>query len=379
MDFLTFLAIYIGGLALFIFVSLFGDSSAFRGTPLHSLHWLFTKGCCQGFWWLLQRVCGGSAASSLGNASKFCCERRNPILQLFYLTLLAVSYYLYCRDVFSLLPLPYAPSWHQWTGAGVLGICLLVFGVTSAVDPGVVTTENAAFHQSVYPYDEVTNTQTDCDTCHISKPARSKHCRVCNVCIARFDHHCGWVNNCVGMYNIRFFLAFLLTNLVLCLYAVTLLCIVLCGILHKHNLWYERSSWHSRGSGSLVRRPASRLLQWLLVYYPVPTMLLVFLSLGTLMIGCFFAYHCSLIARGMTSYETFKWQDYKDHCMDMAKQSRPVKSFKAWQVLSRWCESAAVEQQGKALMSANLYNHGFLRNVSDVLFPAIACRARKQL
>lgn len=59
-------------------------------------------------------------------------------------------------------------------------------------------------------------------------------------------------------------------------------------------------------------------------------MLLVFLSLGTLMIGCFFAYHCSLIARGMTSYETFKWQDYKDHCMEMAKESRCSETAVHW-------------------------------------------------
>ena len=52
------------------------------------------------------------------------------------------------------------------------------------------------------------------------------------------------------------------------------------------------------------------------------TMLLVFLSLGTLMVGCFFAYHCSLIVRGKTTNETFKWQDYKDHCMEMARESR---------------------------------------------------------
>ena len=52
------------------------------------------------------------------------------------------------------------------------------------------------------------------------------------------------------------------------------------------------------------------------------TMLLVFLSLGTLMVGCFFAYHCSLIVRGKTTNETFKWQDYKDHCIEMARESR---------------------------------------------------------
>ena len=53
-------------------------------------------------------------------------------------------------------------------------------GITSYVDPGVVTKDNEAFHCSLYAYDDVTNTQKDCETCHISRPARSKHCRICN-------------------------------------------------------------------------------------------------------------------------------------------------------------------------------------------------------
>lgn len=40
------------------------------------------------------------------------------------------------------------------------------------------------------------------------------------------------------------------------------------------------------------------------------------------MVGWLFALHCSLIVRGKTMYETFKWLDYKDHCIDMAQESR---------------------------------------------------------
>ncbi|KAF5153146.1 DHHC palmitoyltransferase family protein [Theileria parva strain Muguga] len=56
-----------------------------------------------------------------------------------------------------------------------------------------------------------------CNVCEYVDPS-SKHCNVCNKCITKFDHHCVWVNNCIGSVNYLYFILLLLFALVFLTY-----------------------------------------------------------------------------------------------------------------------------------------------------------------
>ena len=47
-----------------------------------------------------------------------------------------------------------------------------------------------------------------CRQCHIIKVCGTVHCSVCHKCIYMKDHHCIWFNQCIGQYNLKYFMLF---------------------------------------------------------------------------------------------------------------------------------------------------------------------------
>ena len=52
------------------------------------------------------------------------------------------------------------------------------------------------------------DTKKICLECVKRKPKRSYHCQVCQICVEQYDHHCTWINNCVGKHNIARFVLY---------------------------------------------------------------------------------------------------------------------------------------------------------------------------
>merc|ERR1719401_2084102 len=53
-----------------------------------------------------------------------------------------------------------------------------------------------------------------CKWCSKYKPDRCHHCRVCNMCILKMDHHCPWVYNCVGFHNFKYFFLLIMYSVI---------------------------------------------------------------------------------------------------------------------------------------------------------------------
>ena len=115
----------------------------------------------------------------------------------------------------ALLMLVLFPLWYRMDFLIMMQITLYVVAIGFHLvclgrDPGTLKSpKGIPFMSMMKIFDPVLL----CPDCEVVRTDRSRHCSICNVCVERFDHHCPWVNNCVGINNHAYFMLFLLSTL----------------------------------------------------------------------------------------------------------------------------------------------------------------------
>ncbi|KAH8601403.1 DHHC palmitoyltransferase-domain-containing protein [Bisporella sp. PMI_857] len=381
------IAIVVLTISFLTFVAFFGRLPALRNTPIGFLHrviWLHTP---HGFRIVDQRLTNGRLSSSVSRLAHTLWNDRHPIVMIFFILLLSVSEVLIVPQAWPLLN-----RTRKITATILIILPYAFLYAAAASDPGYITPKNHFNQMSLYPYDfTIFHPGQSCRTCRFLKPARSKHCSICKRCIAKMDHHCIFINNCVGYNNQHWFLLLLSSTGSVISYAVYVGTSLMSAMIFEH-----LPSWTLFGK-NFTWSEYFHILGWALQEKTRMGAITLLCLLTAPLVWGLLGYHIYLIWAGTTTNESMKWSDWQAEMSDgfVFKRSLPEgrqKDARSEPVSIRWpVESEQVMLRTDTGMPPppeetigtgewvriwkladveNLYDLGFWDNLKDVFWPS---------
>ncbi|XP_056017362.1 palmitoyltransferase ZDHHC4-like [Ostrea edulis] len=358
MNFLDVVVLYVLGFTVCLILYLFADSKYLKHGPVGILRKLA--------WRLLRHVVPWKWIEAVLTKTHILLNSRNQVFRMMFGTMMVLGHVEYILDIVSML-YRYKPDENHV----IIPICLVFLNLffyhkCCMEDPGIINARTLDRYKNVYPYDnKMFKPGVKCVTCQLEKPARSKHCSICDRCIHRFDHHCIWTNNDVGGLNHGTFVLFLLTLIAIMINGVWVASRSLLLYTEHYKLMHTSVMV---ADGPIRNITLSILFQHLFMTFPRIVFMLVAFTLLIPMVGTFTSYHMFLIIVNQTTNERYKRVYNTDY--------NPVETIILHKATHRNSNKKTV---GKLPQLQKTYSRGLLKNLYEVFFiKAFLLGRRKQ-
>jgi len=199
---------------------------------------------------------------------------------------------------------------YPWMGTSLVGLVNLVavafFAVAICYNYFTAYLTDAGATPPGYTPDKSIKGPRFCFRCQEYKPPRSHHCSDCDRCTLKMDHHCPWVGNCIGYYNHKNFLLFLIYVVLGCSHS----CFLAIWRLTRLVIMLNNPS----------RRVRNMVESWQLVTCIIAIVLILAVLIG---VGSLLYWQLSCLWNNITTIED--WEIDREERKAKSERRRPIK------------------------------------------------------